>query len=91
MNGRATRKRELSKRSKEAEHLPACRNGKCKRKVRRAKRRADGSLRVQGRSRLMNTRSSGSIRRPRISAKSKGLTAIPTPSFQAGGHEFCTS
>ena len=32
-----------------------------------------------------------STRRPRISVRSKGLTAIPTPSFQGPGARVCTS
>jgi hypothetical protein len=90
MNGKASRKRELSKRGKKPStyRRVVTENVNGKSVV-----QSDGPIEayefrtVPGYEHTLIW----SIRRPRISAKSKGLTTIPTLSFQGPEARVCTS
>ncbi len=90
MNGTASKKSELSTHGKKQRTYRRIVTGDVNGK---AVVQSDESLRAYQFKTVpvTSTRSSGSIRRPQISARSRGLTAIPTPSFQGPGVPVCTS
>ncbi len=91
MNGRASKKRELSMRGKKPSTYRRIVTGNVNEK---SVVQSDEHMQAYQFKTVPGyehtPRSSGSTRRPRISAKSKGLTAIPTRSFRDLAALVCT-